>query len=67
MTFKDIKNYFEKNVKITTFENEIFSGKVTGFEDELDTVSGNDEIELDIGKCYISIEIPDIKSISEIS
>ena len=66
MKYREATKFFEKKVKITTLENEIFVGVITGFEDDLDTSSGKDEVELDVGEYDIGIEISDIKSIEEI-
>jgi hypothetical protein len=63
MTYADMQKYFEKRVMITTLEDEVFVGTVTGFDDALDTDSGNDEVELFIEKYFVCIEIPDVKSV----
>jgi hypothetical protein len=69
MTIWDFKIFFDfkTKVKITTSDSKIFVGIITGFEDGDDTSSGKDELELDIGKCYIGIEISDIKSIEVVN
>lgn len=68
MTMKDFAPYFdfETKVKITTSDGKSFVGIITGFEDKLDTESKKDELELDIGKYYIAIEIPDILSVEKV-
>lgn len=67
MTMHDFKSFFEKEIEVTTFEDEVFIGKLVGFEDELDSSSGKDEIELDAhSDYYLSLEIPDIKSVRTI-
>lgn len=57
---------FETNVKITTADAQSFIGVITGFEDELDTESKKDELELDVGDRYVMIEMPDIVSVEKV-
>ena len=54
MVMKDFAPYFdfETKVKITTADAQSFIGVITGFEDELDTESKKDELELDVGRAY---------------
>ena len=67
MTIFDFKDYFEKMIEVTTTENKTFKGKLTGFDDAIDTSSGQDEIELYVGDCYIGVDVPSIKSFKLIS
>ena len=55
MVMKDFAPYFdfETKVKITTADAQSFIGVITGFEDELDTESKKDELELDVGDRYV--------------
>lgn len=68
MTIKDIAPYFDFKTKVSVFtkDGKSFVGIITGVENDFDTNSGYDEIELDIGECYLRIEIPDIIKISKI-
>lgn len=68
MVMKDFAPYFdfETKVKITTADAQSFIGVITGFEDELDTESKKDELELDVGDRYVMIEIPDIVSVEKV-
>ncbi|MBP1537215.1 MAG: hypothetical protein ILA17_05010 [Ruminococcus sp.] len=59
MTMLDFKDYFEKRIRVFTADK-VFEGELTGFIDELDSSSKKDEIELDVGECYIDIDIPSI-------
>ncbi|WP_295157304.1 hypothetical protein [uncultured Ruminococcus sp.] len=65
MTIEEIAPYFDFNtrVKIVTKDHSEFIGMITGVDDSFDTYSGNDEIELDMGTYYLSIEISDITEI----
>ncbi|MCR4889754.1 hypothetical protein [Ruminococcus flavefaciens] len=67
MTIFDFKEYFEKIIEIITTDGKTYKGKVTGFDDAIDTSSGQDEIELYIGDCYVSVDVPSIKSFKLIS
>ena len=60
MTMFDFKDYFEKKIRVITSDGKTFEGVLSGFEDALDSSSGEDEIELDVGECYIDIDIPSI-------
>ena len=53
-------------MKITTADAQSFIGVITGFEDELDTESKKDELELDVGDRYVMIEMPDIVSVEKV-
>lgn len=68
MTIKEISSYFdfETKVKITTKDKSEYIGIITGVDDALDTSSGEDEIELDMGTYYLGIELSDIIEIKEI-
>lgn len=68
MVMKDFAPYFnfETKVKIKTADAQSFIGVITGFEDELDTESKKDELELDVGDHYVMIEIPDIVSVEKV-
>lgn len=57
---------FETKVKITTADAQSFIGVITGFEDELDTESKKDELELDVGDRYVMIEMSDIVSVEKV-
>lgn len=65
----DFKPFFDfkTKVKISTKENEEYVGVIAGVNNDFDTYSGVDEIELCVGtNNYIDIEIPDIISIEKI-
>lgn len=66
MTIKEIAPYFdfETKVKITTKDKSEYIGIITGVDDALDTSSGEDEIELDMGTYYLGIELSDIIEIT---
>lgn len=51
MTMFDFKEYFdfETKVKITTNDGKEYVGIIVGVNNDFDTASGKDEIELDIG------------------
>lgn len=68
MVMKDFAPYFdfETKVKIATADTQSFVGIITGFEDELDTESKKDELELDVGDHYVMIEISDIVSVEKV-
>lgn len=57
---------FETKVKITTADAQSFIGVITGFEDELDTESKKDELELDVDDRYVMIEMPGIVSVEKV-
>lgn len=63
MIMTDFKDFFEKRIRIITFDDKMFEGVLTGFEDALDSSSGTDEIELDMGDCYIDVDIPSVKTV----
>ena len=67
MTIFDFKDYFEKIIEVTTTDDKTFRGKLTGFDDAIDTSSGQDEIELYVDDCYIGIDVPSIKNFKLIS
>ena len=68
MVMKDFASYFDfkTKVKITTADAQSFIGVITGFEDELDTESKKDELELDVGDRYVMIEMPGIVSVEKV-
>ena len=71
MTIWDFKEYFdfETKVKITTKDDKEYIGIITGIENDFETNSGKDEIELDVGSrsyCF-SIIIDDIVKVEPIS
>ena len=57
---------FETKVKITTADAQSFIGVITRFEDELDTESKKDELELDVDDRYVMIEMPGIVSVEKV-
>ena len=61
MTVFDLKDYFEKKIRVITLDGKSFEGILSGFEDALDSSSGKDEIELYVGECYIDIDVPSIE------
>ena len=66
MKISDVFPFFDlkSNVAIYTTDGKKYTGIITGVENDFETDSGIDEIELDMGKTYfLSIEIPDIKKI----
>lgn len=68
MKILDFKPFFdfETKVKIVTNDGDEYLGVITGVNNDFDTHSGVDEIELYLGKDdYIDIEIPDIKSVKK--
>ena len=69
MTMKDFVPYFdfETKVKIMTSYGKSFVGVITGLDNDFDTESGQDEVELDMGKYYLGIEIPDIISVETVN
>ncbi len=69
MTSRDFEKFFdfETQVKISTSDGKSFTGIITGIDDDFDTASGVDEIELDVGTHYVGIEIPDIISVEPVS
>ena len=69
MTINDIWGFFdfETTVCVKTSYGSNNIGIITGVENHFETDSGKDEIELDIGDCYLSIEIPDIISIEKVN
>ncbi|GEM_PF-5872361 len=67
MTIFDFKDCFEKQIEVLSTDGKIYRGKLTGFEDKEDTSSGEDEIELYVGDCFIGIDVPHIKSFKLIS
>lgn len=60
MTIDDLKDKFEKTIKITCDDGKIFKGRLTGIENSFETDSGQDEIELYTGEHYLVINIPEI-------
>lgn len=68
MTISDIMFFFdlETTVVVYTSDGEKYTGVITGVENDFETDSGIDEIELYSGGSYsLSIEIPDIKKIEK--
>ena len=68
MKILDFKPFFdfETKVIITTKSRDKYIGIITGVNNDFDTYSGIDEIELCIGiDNYIDIEIPDIVSVEK--
>ena len=63
MTLDELKDYFERKVKVTTTDIKTFEGVFWGVEPYYDTSSGDDEMELDAGSIEIGIPISEIKSI----
>lgn len=68
MTINDVWMFFdfETKVNVKTKDGDNTTGIITGVENSFETNSGKDEIELDIGDCYLAIEIPDIVSIKKV-
>ncbi len=68
MTISDIMIFFdlETTAVVYTSDGEKYTGVITGVENDFETDSGIDEIELYSGGSYsLSIEIPDIKKIEK--
>lgn len=69
MKILDFKPFFDLETKviITTKNKDKYTGIITGVNNDFDTYSGIDEIELCIGSDeYIDIEIPDIVSVEKL-
>lgn len=66
MTLNEIAKYFDfqKRVTVETTDGDALTGVITAVENDFETESGVDEIELDVGGHYVGIEISDIKSIA---
>jgi len=67
LTIDSIKSMWGKTIRVTLSDGLVFSGTLTGFYDKYDTSSGHDEIELDMGKSYLDVEIDDIVTAEVIS
>lgn len=67
LTVSEIKKMFGKEIKVILSDGLVFHGTLTGFYDKYDTMSGSDEIELDIGKSYVGLEVGDIISAEIVS
>lgn len=68
MTISDIMTFFdlETTVVVYTSDSKQYTGVITGVENDFETDSGIDEIELYSGGSYsLSIEIPDIIKIEK--
>ena len=68
MTISDIMPFFdlETTVIVYTSEGKQYSGVITGVENDFETDSGVDEIELYSGGSYsLAIKIPDIIKIEK--
>ena len=68
MTINNVWAFFDLKtpVKVKTKDGDETIGVITGVENEFETESGKDEIELDVGNYYLSIEISDIISIEKV-
>lgn len=68
MTIDDVTKFFDfqTNVCVKTIYGSKNVGIITGIENDFETNSGKDEIELDVGNCYLSIAIADIVSIEKV-
>ena len=68
MTLNDIWDFFDFKTKVNvkTKDGDETIGIITGVENYFETDSGKDEIELDIGECYLAIFIEDIVSIEKV-
>lgn len=71
MTAFDFKEYFdfETKVKIITKSGKEYIGIITGVENDFETDSGKDQIELDVGSdsyCFVII-IDDIVKVERVS
>ena len=62
LTIGKIKSMWGKKIKVVLSDGLVFAGILTGFYDKYDTSSGHDEIELDMGKSFLDIEIDDVVS-----
>ncbi len=69
MTINDIWGFFdlETTVCVQTSYGSKNTGIITGVENDFETDSGKDEIELDVGDCYLAIYIEDIVSIEKVN
>lgn len=67
MKVSDILQYFDQKTKVTvhTKDGKEYTGIFTGIEDDFDTDSGVDEMELDMGSYYLDIPLPDVLSIDK--
>ena len=68
MKILDFKSFFdfETKVKIVTNNGDEYVGIISGVNNDFDTYSGVDEIELCLGNDeYMDIEIPDITKITK--
>lgn len=66
MKMADFKDLFFKNIAVTLKSGETVTGLLTGVENDFDTSSGKDEIELAIGEDDLSLEIDEIESVEEL-
>jgi small nuclear ribonucleoprotein (snRNP)-like protein len=66
ITFKEAAQYFEKKVRVVTTDKKEFIGVVTGIDDDFDTYSGEDEIEIDLIKYYLGLPLSEIETIEEL-
>lgn len=55
--------YVGKKVRIELNNGKIFTGRATGYDDEMDNESGEDSIHLDSGKLLYDFDESQIKSI----
>lgn len=66
MTYEEIKDYIGKKVVLTDIDNQKFRGVITNTVPDIETTTGKEEIDLDVGTCFYGIPIDEIKSIMEI-
>ena len=69
MTILDMKDFFDFQTRVVVYtkDGDSVTGIITGIENDFETESGVDEIELDIGESFcFAIEIPDIIKVEAI-
>jgi small nuclear ribonucleoprotein (snRNP)-like protein len=66
ITFKEAALYFEKKVRVVTTDKKEIIGIVTGIENDFDTFSGEDELEIDLINYYLGLPLSEIENIEEL-
>lgn len=67
MEMADFKDLFFKKIAVTLKSGETVAGLLTGVENDFDTSSGKDEIELAIGEYDLALEIDEIETVEELA
>ena len=65
MEMIDFKDLFFKKITVTLKDGEKITGVLTGVENDFDTNSGKEEIELAVDDYDIGLEIAEIESVQE--